>query len=545
MTNSIGFPARFGKLALLGAALIGLLNPIVFWWGLFSGDAEIHLAYARNLLRGYPLQFNLHMTNSGDTSMGFTLIVALILRIFGAVLAPVIIEILCLLSLYFTALVTFLIGKELGIRSPWREVAAILVLWLPGNAYSALYGTENVLFAALGCFFIYGIIRVKWYDQPGSASILEDAFLGIAAGVLFWLRPEAVPLICILLFVRVIAAIGFKRSWRSETIRIGAFVLLFVIAILAYIAIFRHYAGEMPYGAGKARRLFSMYNESVWFYGVSINVKVLTRIASYFTITLPALVIGIIALTRRYFNLAVRLRVLVFAGVFFSFLAAYVFNLLPSVHFARYSIFIWPYGIILAVFCLQSIGDATWLKPAYYSVVLGVFIFCFVSTVVFETWLRLKLIGEYPCHTLERVERVPQQRDQVSATLATQLGLPVGAPATLALTEVQARYELNDNFTIISLDGITDARFISYFCGDWVDHDGYLIDTRVDFVLSFPNFNIDKTKWALADLLNLPVGQSLVRPGIVYTRIQPYIVRVRRTIDRGANRPGGNCLKGN
>lgn len=544
MTNSNRLPARFGKLALLGAALIGLLNPLL-WWGLFSGDAEIHLVYARNLLRGYPWQFNLHMPNSGDTSMGFTLIAALIMRIFGAVLAPAIIELLCLLSLYLTAYVTLLIGRQLGVRRPWSEISAIIVLWLPGNAYTALYGTENVLFAALGCLFVYGLIRANWYDQPGSASVLQDAFLGIAAGVLFWIRPEAIPLICILLFVRAIAAIGFKRSWSRETFRVGAFVLTFAIAILAYIAIFRHYAGEMPYGAGKARRLFSMYNESVWFHGVPVNVKVLTRIASYFTVTLPALAIGIVALTRKNLNVAIRLRVLAFAGIFFSFLAAYVFNLLPAVHFARYSVFIWPYGLILAVLCLQSILDAQWCRPSFCAVGLIAWLLCFVGTAAYETRLRIKQIGEYPCHSLERVERVPQQRDQASAAMATRLGLPVGAPATLAFSEVETRYELNDNFTIISLDGITDARLLPYYCDKWVDHDGYLIDTKVDYVMEFPNYNADTSKWALADLLTLKVGQSLIRPGIIYRRIQPNIVQVQRTVNAGADRPGGNCPKGN
>jgi hypothetical protein len=78
-----------------------------------------------------------------------------------------------------------------------------------------------------------------------------------------------------------------------------------------------------------------------------------------------------------------------------------------------------------------------------------------------------------------------------------------------------------------------------------VDHDGYLIDTKVDYVMEFPNYNADTSKWALADLLTLKVGQSLIRPGIIYRRIQPNIVQVQRTVNAGADRPGGNCPKGN
>ena len=545
MTNGNRLPARFGNIALLGAALIGALNPIVFWWGLFSGDAEIHLVYGRNLLRGYPLQFNLHMPNSGETSMGFMLIVSFVMRIFGAALAPVVIELLCLISLYSAAFAVFLIGGELGVRHPWREIAAILFLWLPGNAYTAMYGTENILFAALGCFFVWSVIRAKWYNGSGSASMLEDAVIGLAAGVLFWIRPEAIPLICILLFVRVIGAIAFKRDWRRETLHVGAFVLVFAIAIIAYVGIFRHYAGELPFGAGKARRLLSILNESIWLLGVPVNLKVLIRIASYFTVVIPALLIGIVALARRYFDLAIRLRVLAFAGIFFSFLAAYVFNLLPAAHFARYSVFIWPYGLILAVLCLQATWDAHWCKPVPYAVAMAALLLCFIGTAVYETELRIKLIGPNPSRLLENVKQAPERRDQFSAELSTWLGLPVGAPAVLAVVEVQARYEVTDNFAILSLDGITDARLIPYFCGKWIDHDGYLIDGKADYVMAFPNFNADKTKWALSDLLSLKVGQSVIHPGITYTRTGQGAVHVTRTVNAGADRPEGNCPRSN
>jgi hypothetical protein len=54
------------------ADLRGQLFHPLHYWSIFSGDAEIHLVYANNFLRGHPLQFNLNEANSGETSMGFT-----------------------------------------------------------------------------------------------------------------------------------------------------------------------------------------------------------------------------------------------------------------------------------------------------------------------------------------------------------------------------------------------------------------------------------------------------------------------------------------
>jgi hypothetical protein len=533
---------RGWRTAVVCALVVGLIHPIVMYWGLFSGDAEIHLVYARNLLRGHPLQFNLNEPNSGETSMGYMLVVALIMRVAGAALTPLIMKLLCLACFYATAVTTYLIGERSGLQSPWREIASVLVLWLPGSAYSAMYGTENVLFAALAVFFVYAALRVNWFDGDLPPSTWTDVLMSLWAGLLFWIRPEAGPFIAILLSIRLAAAFAPGRGWGREFGRVVLFGIVFAAAIFSYVVIFRHFAGNLPYGAGVSRRLMSLNLECIRVLGVPIDTKVLLRLASYFSIVIPALVTGMLAMSGTIFDRAARFRILVFSALFFLFMGAYIFAILPAVHFARYSVFLWPFGMLLGLLCLQTISQRNWLGKTGRGAVNAVLCLGLLGTMGYETYLRRVYGGALGGYSaLAHAEEVPAKRDEYSAEMAEQLHLKPNASAMLAYQEVQARYELNDNFTVVSLDGITDSRLLRYFCDRWVDQDGYVIDTRVDFLLDLPDYNADKSRWSLASLRLLGVGQSITRPGVIYTKIARDRVSVHRTVTSAAARPDGIC----
>jgi hypothetical protein len=519
------------------AAIVGVLHPL-WYWSIFSGDAEIHLVYANNLLRGHPMEFNLNEPNSGETSMGFMLADALIMWVFGAAATPVVIKFLCLSALYSTAVATWLVAARLGVQRPWREFAALFTLWLPGSVYNAMAGTENGLFAALSCLFVFWTTLLHWYDEEGGPTLRRDGLAGLAAGGLFWLRPETLPLAVILLFMRFIGTLWFKRPVGRELTHIGVFSLTFAVMIVAYIVIFIHYAHEAPYGAGRARRLLSIFQDSVWLGPISVNSKVLFRVVSYFGVVVPALATVGVAAFGNAPDRSERLGTMTLGAVFFGFLAAYEFNLLPSVHFARYTIFVWPYGLILAALGLQTALRSPRFNRQAVIVVIAILGASFVGVGAYETHLRRNMaLGG----ALAKVERAPERREASSANLARSLGLPVGAHATLGIEEVQIRYEIADNFEIRSLDGVTDSRLLSYFCDEWIDHDGYFIDTKVDYLMAFPSRNHDRSVWSLNDLDQLGVGGTVARPGITYTKIGPDIVRIDRTVDNSSARPGPKC----
>jgi hypothetical protein len=526
------------------AGLVGIIHPL-HYWSVFSGDAQIHLVYARNILRGYPLQFNLHETNSGETSMGFMFVDALIMWIVGAALTPLIIKFLCLASLYLTALATWLLAGELSVQRPWREIAAVLTLWLPGSVFSSMAGSENGLFAALSCVFTYYAIRSNWYDVVEHPTLIRDSVAALLASILFWLRPETAPLMLILLGTRIVGATWFAKRLRREFLQCALFLTVFCTAIASYFWVFFHYAHEMPYGAGRVRLLLSRYVDSFWLGPIPIDGKVLLRIASYFSVVVPALVISALAMRDYFPDRALRLKIVAFAGIFFGFLAAYVLNLLPAVHFARYSTFIWPFGLVLAALGLQVACQFPGIERSVrvgLVVVLGV---AFAGTASYEIYLRRDMgrtgIGEET--SLVAAEIAPERRERASVALAKAIGIPAGTAATLGYQEVQVRYYYTDNFVIRSLDGITDSRLLSYWCNGWIDHDGYLIDTQVDYLMEFVSYNGNRSVWSLRELTELGVGESLTRPGIIYKKIGTDIVKIERTVEKSSDRPGGTCAK--
>ncbi len=463
--------------------------------------------------------------------------------IFGPAATPVAVKLLCLAALYLAAFATWLIAGQLGVGRPWRELAALFTLWLPGNAYAGMLGTENGIFAAFSLLFVHYIIASGWYDAKRAPTLARDAVAGLFAGALFWLRPEAAPLALIVVAMRLVGVVWFKRPALRELAQLAVFGAVLVVAILAYVGIFLHYAGEMPFGAGQARRLLSMYADSFWIGKIPVDLKILLRILSYFSIVVPALATAALALAGPSPDRAARLKTLTLAALFFGFMAAYLFNLLPGVHFARYSIFVWPYGLILAALGLQTLARSAWLSPPATAGLIAFLAVAFVGNILLETYLRADM-GRTAAGTetsLEHAEKAPERRDAATLQLAQRLGLPPGAPATIGYQEVQARYEYNDNFVIRSLDGITDSRLLRYFCNGWIDHDGYLIDTKVDYLVELPDYNRNASKWSLKDLSGLGVGQSVVRPGVTYTKVGPGVVKIDRTLDSAADRPGGVC----
>src|SRR4051812_43660549 len=146
-------------LIVLAAAV---LHPWMYF-NIFSGDAEIHLVYARNFLDGYPLQFNPGQPSSGQTSMGFMfLVVVPAMKLFGPAGAPPVMKLVGLLSLYAIAYETWLLARRLDLSVPWALTAAAATLLMPGSVYNGMLGSENAFFGALALGWILLALRRGW-----------------------------------------------------------------------------------------------------------------------------------------------------------------------------------------------------------------------------------------------------------------------------------------------------------------------------------------------------------------------------------------------
>jgi hypothetical protein len=513
-------------LLLLGFTALAALHPF-YYFNIFSGDAEIHLVYAKNFLDGYPLQFNPGQPSSGQTSMGFMFVVIAFMKLFGYAAGALSMKLIGLCSLYVIAIQSFRLARLLDLSSSWSLAAAACTLMLPGSVFNGMLGSENAFFGVLVLTWLLLAVKRGWLSAERPPALADDLLLAALMGAMFWIRPETIPFGGIAWAVRVVCVVLARR--RLDLALIGhavAFAAIAGLLAVAYVLLFRHWAGVLPFGAGYARLFESRNVDSVWVLGLAINIKVLQRLAVYVSIVLPGLY-ALLRLSPRVEPRARRWLLILLAAEFFVFMGLYVLNGITALHFARYSIAIWPMGIIAAIFGIREIslrsGGAR---------IAALAALAFLAGVSLETYARASL----PHETLRSAMTLPDQAS-ISEGNLLRYGNPTVRPVVIAAQEVQFRMSLDDRFVIRSLDGILDVVYLNYLCNGYNDHDGYFIDQKVDFLEApFANYNHDPRRWSLQKLESLAEGQSVTRPGIRYTRLAPNLVKVTRLVTHSQER---------
>lgn len=519
------------SLLLLAFAVAAILHPLVYI-NTFSGDAEIHLVYAKNFLDGYPLQFNPGQPSSGQTSMGFMFIVIFFMKLFGYWAGALSMKLIGLCSLYAIAIQTFRLARLVGLAAPWPLLAGVATLLFPGSVYNGMLGSENAFFGALVLSWVLAALKRGWLSPERPPALGDDLLLAVLMGAMFWIRPETIPFGGIAWAVRIAGDIAAHRRFNMSLLG-RAIVFGIPAAALAagYVLLFQHWAGQLPFGAGYARLFEARNVDSVWLLGLAINVKVLTRLAAYASIVLPAL-FALLVLAREIENRDRRWLLIFLGSEFFAFMALYVLNGITALHFARYSIPVWPMGMIAAAYGLWNLSG----KQAG-RIYVAACILAFLGMAAYETAIR----SEFPRDTLLQAMT---QHDKVlkSSAYLERYGHPIMRPVVIAAQEVQVRMQLDDRFVIRSLDGILDAVYLNYLCHGYNDHDGYFIDQKVDFLEEpFANYNHDRSRWSLDRLHAVPVGHEIERPGIRYTKLASGAVKITRLISRAEDRAIQPC----
>lgn len=519
------------SLLMLAFTLLAVIHPLIYL-NTFSGDAEIHIVYAKNFLDGYPLQFNPGQPSSGQTSMGFMFIVIGLMKLFGYAAAGLGMKAIGLCSLYAIAVQTFRIARLAGLPARWSLLAGIATLLFPGSVYNGMLGSENAFFGALALTWVLAAVKRGWLTPERPPSLADDVVLAAFMGAMFWIRPETVPFGA---FAWTARGAGEILTWRRLEARLVGRALLFAAiggaCASAYVLLFRHWAGMLPFGAGYARLFESRDVDSIWLLGLAINTKVLVRLAVYASVLLPAFY-ALFFLSRRIAVWQQRWLLILLGCEFFGFMGLYILNAITALHFARYSIPEWPMGMILAAFGLRQLAGSEKGRLAVAGAVLA-----FLAAAGFETHIR----AGFEHHTLIHAMTDPD-KTVMSQYYLDRYDHPSMRPIVIAAQEVQLRSALDGRFAIRSLDGILDAVYLNYLCHGYNDHDGYFIDQKVDFLEApFSNYNHDRSRWSLNRLEALAVGQSVTRPGIRYTKIAPGAVKVTRLVARSQDRAVQPC----
>lgn len=519
------------SLLLLAFTLLAVIHPLAYL-NTFSGDAEIHIVYARNFLDGYPLQFNPGQPSSGQTSLGFMFVVIALMKLFGYPAAGLGMKLIGLCSLYAIAVQTFRLARLTGLSARWSLLAAIATLLFPGSVYNGMLGSENAFFGALALTWLLSALKRGWLSPERPPALTDDLLLAAFMGAMFWIRPETIPFGAFAWAVR--GASGILARRRLEARLIGRALLFAAIAgalALAYVLLFQHWAGMLPFGAGYARLFESRDVDSVWLLGLAINTKVLERLAVYASVVVPAFY-ALFFLAPRTGERPERWLLILLGCEFFGFMGLYSLNAITALHFARYSIPEWPQGMVLAAYGLGHLAGSGRGRQAVAAAVVA-----FLGAAAFETHIR----AGFEHHTLIHAMTDPDQA-VMSQNYLDRYGHPPMRPIVIAAQEVQLRRSLDSRFVIRSLDGILDAVYLNYLCHGYNDHDGYFIDQKVDFLEApFSNYNHDPSRWSLSRLEDLPIGQSVDRPGIRYTKIAPGAVKVTRLVAHARDRAIQPC----
>lgn len=223
----------------LGLALLFAVN-VAPRFGHFSGDALIHLSIAERAAAGGWFEFNPGEVSSGSTSFGWTLLESSLISLGGMGLVTRVVPLVDLLALLACGLLVRHLAARTGASKPAANLAALTFVAIPAVTYNALLGMENIVhaLAALGAIAVYA--------RPPSPG--RDALLGALIGAGASLRPEGV-LLGALPLLDVLRAEDRPRALRS--LALSAIVALAVFAPSVWIH--HRFTGHLVPGSGVSR----------------------------------------------------------------------------------------------------------------------------------------------------------------------------------------------------------------------------------------------------------------------------------------------------
>jgi len=217
-----------------------LAFPCIFW-GFWAGDSIVHLVYAKNAAAGRFFEFNPGEKSAGETSPGYMLLLAGLFRLFDESRVPLVITLLNYAAWYTLLGLVYLIGQRWWNSHEWALLAMFLAGILPGSAYNAVIGMDNVFFALVVLAW-YAVALARGFFDLRPIDTGTCLLLGLAAGVNGWLRPEGSVIFGLLIPLAVLLAM--RRDWRSALRRLLPFLAVGGLVLLSLFVFHKTQTGE-------------------------------------------------------------------------------------------------------------------------------------------------------------------------------------------------------------------------------------------------------------------------------------------------------------
>lgn len=515
-------PPRWARV-LLGSCLAAFP---ALWVQYLAGDTVIHLVFAESAADGRFFEYNPGELCSGETSPGYMLLLAVAHVLVGANWLVLLVKGLGLVCWYALLYFVFRVARTLlvGQHEGWSWAVVSAVGLMPGSVANAVMGMENVVFALALWLWLWAALHKQWFSRARSAT--GEMGFGALLGLSAWLRPEALPFAVAAILTRVWSLRG-KPSlgpslWCSCGLGLG---------LLPLWAFTQATLGHSPYGAGVARA--AVYAD-LWLGQLPVSFKFGARLLIYACLSLPALV-SIAECARALWSgnrvtgehshlfTSLGVQLLVFALLFST--------VFPSVHLARYTLFLWPMLALHAArglrLCQQRLGERGFA--------LGSLVLASALALVygFEVRARLQTARGY---TLREVQDAPKSRARYTDELLSSLNEEARRDVVVALIEVQLRYFVDSRVTVRSLNGLLDERMTRFSHAGELDTVGYLKDRGVGYLLEYPDY-LSTQRFSYAELKALPLGGRLRIDDVGFERLSGPATRVHQRLPKAS---GGN-----
>lgn len=471
-----------------------------------AGDAQVHLAIAESFARGHPFQYNPGGERVvASTSPFWTMLLALFYRLVGN-WTPALLTATAVILWLSAGYVLYRAARDL-----WRlrgvALWGVVLLWLAHGTLvaNALGGLENVA-AALQLLLLYYLLgtnderRITADHRPPTPGPLPRyALIGLLLGWALLTRPDGglfAALLVVLALPLASSPVGRKSSAEAGQARrsaptpwgLAAMLLVAAAVLLPWFAYQYAATGRLLTDSSVARlyngRMGSLMLIPDLLY---LHPKPLLSLASAFLPLGAGFLLFAGALAAAFVR-ASRARlafyrarwpeiaavVLVVAGFLFYTVVV------GAEAFGRYFLPLFPFfflagvaGLVLAYDRLTAAGHQ---RLALALVVLSTLFLA--ATGALDTYRRLGPGRFAPASALDVIRgpadrryyaanvpfliRAPARRGALTDEFFDDLGASGAEHVSIAVTEVQLRYFLDDRVTVLSLDGRTSADILRY-----------------------------------------------------------------------------------
>lgn len=476
--------------------LLGILTVVVLviaqvpFLFFLAGDAQVHLAYAESFVNAHPFQYN-----PGDplmmmsTSPFWTMLLIVLFHLFGD-LTPIALKAVSVLCWGSASYLLWKVVTEIHQWSLWRRVL-LLGIWLSNTAvvFNALGGLENIL-SAVQLLLVY-LVCVRAVDN---LSWQRSIRLGLLVGWAILTRVDcgffACVCVCSLFLTRLLAVAGHQRKIIVAQFAVVAFASgLFILPwysyqyfltgqLLSVSVLARLYGGR--------RTSWTILNDRLYFHPKAVFTLV--------TVFMP-LTLGVVLVLRGWGRRLFRARGQLGQQLFLTyptFAAASIVTVgilfysfvVGAGHFGRYFLPIFPFFFILGfqgvwALCDRCSAERKWLPVCISACVAG-----YLTLGSGLDYYRRVVLRDTYSPDLMNVVKV--HRDRVSNTnqYLAKLGVPPTQHITIAVSEVQLRFYVDDRIRVLSLDGRTSGQILRYIdrSSGVPDFQSYFEETRPDFV---------------------------------------------------------------